>query len=97
MPKVGDKIKADRQTIGTNGSIANADKHAYWTLQKSDGTTSKSALDGRVLTITKIEKRKDGVKITADYDLANESKSYAGQHATYTRIIKNTDKMRVYK
>lgn len=96
--KVGDKIAPSRLTVGDDGSIHNVDEHAYWNVKKSDGTTSKQALEAMSnFSITNIEKRKDGVKITAiweigkDYQLKGKDKDNA---LTVTRVFKADDRVR---
>ena len=95
--KVGDVINPNRMTIKDNASIGYADEHAWWNLKKSDGTTQRGAYEAYGnFEITKIEKRKDGVKVTAEFDIGKQlgSKSHI---ATVTRVFKDTDRVRKRK
>ena len=96
--KVGDKIDPNRFTIGDDANLQKADEHAYWNVKKADGGTSKTALEAvSDFTITKIENRKDGVKITAtwqmgkDYQLKGKEKDTV---RTVTRVFKSDDRLR---
>lgn len=94
--KLGDVISADRQIIDDSANLKNKDQHAYWNVKKSDGTTVKYALDGRAFTVEKVEKRKDGVKITAKYDIGADLRQQAKPY-TVTRVVKDDDRFRKYK
>lgn len=95
--KVGDKIQPSRKTIKDDASIGNADEHAYWNLKRKDGTTIRGAYDGAsYFTITKIEKRKNSIKLTVSYDVGSDFKAKTNI-VTLTRILKDTDKMRKLK
>ena len=85
-------------TIKDNASIGNADEHAYWNLKKADGTTSRGAYEAYSdFEITKIEKRKGSIKVTAIFDLGKQSGSNMSRIATVTRTFKSDDKMRKLK
>lgn len=94
--KPGDKINANRKIIDDSAKLKNQDQHAYWNVKKSDGTTDRYALDARDLIVEKIEKRKDGVKITAKYDIGADLRQQLKPY-TVTRVVKDDDRFRKYK
>ena len=96
--KVGDKIAPNRLTINDAGSVANVDEHAYWNVKKADGTSSKQALEAMSdFTITKVEKRKDGVKVTATWEIGKDYQLKGKDEEavrTVTRVFKPDDRLR---
>lgn len=95
--KVGDVIDPNRMTIKDDANIGNADEHAWWNLKKSDGTTRKEAYEAYSnFEISKIERRKDGIRVTATFDIGKQlgTKSHI---ATVTKVLKDTDRMRKIK
>ena len=94
--KVGDKIDPNRYTIGDDANLQKADAHAYWNIKKPDNTSSKDALEAASdLTITNIEKRKDGVKVTATWEIGKDYRlKNKDDVKTVTRVFKNDDRVR---
>ena len=91
---VGDVIDSRRMTIKDNAQIGHADSHAWWNLKKSDGTTQRGAYEAYDnFEITKIEKRKDGVKVTAEFDIGKQLGMKSSRIATVTRAFKGTDRV----
>lgn len=92
--KVGDVIDPSRMKIKDNAELGLADPHAWWNLKKSDGTTHRGAYEAYGnFEIKKIEKRKDGIKVTAEFDIGKQIGSKSSI-ATVTRVFKDTDRVR---
>ena len=92
--KVGDVIDPRRMEIKDSASIGHADSHAWWNEKKSDGSTKKGAFEGYShFTIANIEKRKDGIRITAKADIGAQNGGKS-RISTLTKVFKRTDKVR---
>jgi len=92
--KAGDVIDPRRMEIKENASFGHADPHAWWNLKKSDGTTKRGAYEGYDnFKIVRIEKRKDGVRVTAEFDEGKQD-NRKSNILTVTRVFKDTDRVR---
>lgn len=91
--KAGDVIDPRRMEIKENASFGHADPHAWWNLRKSDGATKRNAYEGYDnFKIVRIEKRKDGVRVTAEFDEGKQD-NRKSNILTVTRVFKDTDRV----